>query len=369
MQHPARAVSALGDISADRAHLLIGGRDILSRPEWRELLTAGQASPTIRAINSSQIQSWISATFSASTAAPWLEALQNLTGHQASLQQQNSAVATGGRGPLAGYLAIAIGCALLMGLAIAFIQQPWKGSSPAAAPVNPATTDQQPLAGESSRPTGRDTASPGQGNGGSADGSAISTAPQGNSDGPPTASGRSEATGSNTASGRGEGGSGNATRTMPGPGRSPSAVTNANPGSRNPGASGRREVLFPESGATSPTTRAMQRHQWPQLQASLENGETRPNDWLIPEAQGRLSHWIQRLDWRGGVLTIRLRTHEAVSPATCKTISQLYQRQFSNGQAGASVLIESSRHAGKDSVSGFLPICRLNAGGNFSQLS
>jgi hypothetical protein len=129
-------------------------------------------------------------------------------------------------------------------------------------------------------------------------------------------------------------------------------------------------VLFPESGGEAAATRATNRHNWPQLQASLENGETRPNDWLIPEAQGRLSHWIQQLNWRGGALSIRLRTHEAVSAATCKAISQLYQRQFStSGQPGVNIAIESSRHAGKDSVSGFLPVCRLTAGGNFSSFS
>ena len=60
-------------------------------------------------------------------------------------------------------------------------------------------------------------------------------------------------------------------------------------------------MLFPESGDAAATASPVRRQNWPQLQASLENGESRPNDWIIADAQGRLSHWIQSLDWRGGV--------------------------------------------------------------------
>lgn len=367
VNHPARAASALGDLSAERSHLLIGSRDILSRPEWRELLAEDQRSATIRAINSNQLQHWIQGTFSASTAAPWLEALQALTGHQAtSVSPGIATTPNAGAMPLARNLGIAAGCALLTALAITLFNQPWNRSATAQAPSAPSP---------SGSPAGSGSDSP------AAESGAAEPAPDGsNSKG----AGEADAAAPHTGQEPGGHSFANSNRNAPTPGGSAENAQAQRPGGptspqhRHPAAApasgnrtgGRREVLFPESGDAAATASPVRRQNWPQLQASLENGESRPNDWIIADAQGRLSHWIQSLDWRGGVLSIRLRTHEAIQPATCKAVSQLYQRQFSaSGKPSATVLIESSRHAGKNSVSGFLPICRLTASGSFSVLT
>lgn len=291
------------------------------------LLRDNGSSSTLKALSANQLREWLNLSFSPGTAAPWLAALCQFAGEQPSPSPAPDAHPGAQARPSARrIITIAAACALVSATAIALFQQPWNQGS------------QVPFAGASLlRPS-----APGQDNRGNDSSRSSASANRG-----------SEQQATPLRSGDPEG-------------RSPTAIPapdNQSPGARSldnvarqPGPESNTSIERQENLATAsrPQGRA-----WSTIQTSLDNGDSRPNDWIIPEAQSILNHWVQGLDWRGGVLFIRLRTREIVDSRTCKSITQIYQQQFSSNDGGQPMIsIESSRHAGKDSAPGFLPVCK-----------
>lgn len=96
----------------------------------------------------------------------------------------------------------------------------------------------------------------------------------------------------------------------------------------------------------------------------LENGQLSARDLELTNAQALLEHWIQSFNIRRSSLNIVIRTREEVSKELCRSILNTYRIAYKNktGRHPA-VTLESSRHAGKDSSSGFLPVCRVSPEG------
>lgn len=291
------------------------------------MLGEKDSSTTVKTLSANQLREWLNTSFSPGTAAPWLMALCQFTGEQPSTRPAPHAHRGGhARQPNGRILTIAAACALISATAIALYRHPWNQDS------------QVPVAGASLlRPSARGQQTRGD------DTSAGSAS-------------ASRGTEQQATPLRSDDPEGRSTAAIPAPDNQSSGARSLENVARQPGQGSSASIERQENLATASRP---QGQAWSKIQTSLDNGDSRPNDWIIPEAQSILNHWVQGLGWRGGVLSIRLRTREIVDSRTCKSITQIYQQQFSSSDGSKPMIsIESSRHAGKDSAPGFLPVCK-----------
>lgn len=108
---------------------------------------------------------------------------------------------------------------------------------------------------------------------------------------------------------------------------------------------------------------------WDDIYQHIEDGIIMPSDLTINDGSIQAAHWVQSFDLKKDILMIRLRTRHQYADTTCAAMLRNYQEHYTQADSRRPIVIlESGRHAGKDSAAGFLPICSLSSSGTFSVL-
>ena len=322
-EQPSRAAAAFSDYIQDRHHLLVGARDILSRPEWREVLKSDDPKGVQVQLTRTRLTDWIQTNFSEATARPWVEALggelKPAKGPTLETAQPPTAQAT----PSKPWLWIGLGGAaftVLLVLAAVLL----RGAGPGSVPNVP---DGKGVSSGSSRDVDIDRPLPGE----SADAPALGSGAL-----PETVKsnlGLTDGSGSGVDNGSDTGTSS---------GDQPSSGTSDSPAASTPS------------------------DLWDRVRSGLENGEITTSDLALEQAQAVVDHWVQDFNKRGTSLVIRLRTRQAVTAELCEPVLVAYQRAYRQSAIKPWVVLESSRSNGIDSVPGFLPVCQLSPQGQLS---
>lgn len=314
IDQPVKAAAALSDYVEDRSHLLVGARDILTRPEWSRIL--GNAPQTNAELNltRSRLTRWIHANFSARTAQPWIEAIggpapANASSPASSPAAESALPSKRGRPTLilAGASALAL---VVMALAVLF-------NKLRPAPVVPGGDG---VSNGSSRQIDID-----QIKGAGQDGAQQLSPPQ-------LPASVSEAIGADSS--------------PPLDQRSAGGDPAENPQPPSQPGSGGEDAA------------------WKRIQGALEDGLISTTDLTLADGLGALDHWVQSFSERGQSLVIRLRTRQPASSEACAQVLASYQRTYRlSPSIKPWVILESSRADGKDSAAGFLPVCQLSPQG------
>jgi len=313
IEQPIKAAAALSDYAQERSHLLVGARDILTRPEWSKILGTTSQSNAELNLTRGRLSSWIHSSFSLQTAKPWIDAIGGPVPTSASSSDSTAAPPAqepSQRGRLPLILASAVALTVILITAALLLNK----LRPA-----PAVPGGNGVSSGSSRQIDID-----QGNGENASGSqALSP--------PPLPESVSEAIGADSL-------------------QADSAETGNSSSSEEPQTS-------QPSGGTGAAG-------WKRIESALEDGLISTTDLTLADALGALDHWVQSFSERGPSVVIRLRTRQPASPAACEQVLASYQRTYKVSPAIKPwVILESSRADGKDSAAGFLPVCQLSPQG------
>jgi len=318
IHQPVKAAAALSDYVQDRSHLLVGARDILTRPEWARIL--GEPPQTSAEVNltRNRLASWISSSFSDKTAKPWVEAIGGPSSVNHPPQDRTASPSPNESIQTNRMLLIAAGASALVILVVTAVILFQRARPTAAVPGGNGVSN------GSSRQIDID-----QTNRGGQSGDQPLSPPQ-------LPDSVREAIG--TEAGQ---------------------AADAGAGSNEPGmdpASSPQTSQPPRSGSGQAG--------WTRIQSALEDGLITTTDLTLPEALGALDHWVQAFSERGPSVVIRLRTRQPASAEACTQVLASYQRTYRlSPSLKPWVILESSRADGKDSAAGFLPVCQLSPQG------
>lgn len=313
VEQPVKAAAALSDYVQDRTHLLVGARDILTRPEWARILADSPQTKAEVALTSTRLSNWLSTSFSARTATPWIAAIGG------SIPASGSASGTATEEEPSSRRSVQLGrpaliAACASGVALLVITTAFLGNRLRPAPAIPGGN------GVSSGTTRQID---------------IDRSPEGQQQ-TPGQLGRSplpdpvqEAIGAD-----GELGS-------------------AGAGGDPAGATSDAQQAAPSSGGGGAS--------WQRIQSALEDGLINPNDLTLADG---VDHWVQSFSEQGQSAVIRLRTRQPVGSEACAQILANYQRTYRRSTSVKPwVILESSRADGSTDAGGFLPTCQLSPQG------
>lgn len=326
---PARAYGALKDVLAKKDHLIPGSREIIIRNEWSTIL-AGDKDTTARSLQAKSLREWIISTYSTQTAAPWLEAI---SAHLQDIDCSDiNSIYSGAPGQtLKRDYNINKYWPILAGLiTIIVLLRALNGYINTMEKKNPGMNKQLP----SKRAASTSLIHPSNS---WPDNSALLVPLRDRENLQPN-----QYTDADSPRMTGEhGGQENSRRSQMGSVRD---YTNDN------------ELVTQKQGIN-----------WKSIAQQLDNGELNTADLSDPIADNILRHWVQAFKANRNTLVIILRTRSEASRRACELVLTQYQKAYrSTAGRFPYVVLESSRHAGRDSSQGFLPVCELSPAGDLT---
>jgi len=326
---PARAYGALKDVLAKKDHLIPGSREIIIRSEWSTIL-AGDKDTTVRALQAKSLREWIISTYSTQTAAPWLEAIAEQL-QDTDHSDINSKCADAPSQPLKrDYNINKYWPILAVAVAIIALLRALNGNINTVEKRNPDIL--KPLTSERAASTSRiHTSNSWQDN----SGVLIPLRDREN--------------------------------------LQPNQYTDADTRRMTDGNGGQENSRSTQIGGardyTNDNELATQKQgiNWKRIAQQLDNGELNTADLSDPIANNILRHWVQAFKANRNTLAIVLRTRSEASKRACELVLTQYQKAYrSTAGRFPYVVLESSRHAGRDSSQGFLPVCELSPAGDLT---
>jgi len=326
---PARAYGALKDVLAKKDHLIPGSREIIIRSEWSTIL-AGDKDTTVRALQAKSLREWIISTYSTQTAAPWLEAIAEQL-QDTDHSDINSKYSGAPSQPLKRDSNINKYWPILAGaVAIIALLRALNGYINTIEKRNPDMI--KPLPSERAASTSRIHTS-----NSSQDNSGVLIPLRDRENLQPNQYTDADIRRMTD----GHGGQENSRRSQIGGARD---YTNDN------------ELATQKQGIN-----------WKRIAQQLDNGELNTADLSDPIADNILRHWVQAFKANRNTLSIVLRTRSEASKRACELVLTQYQKAYrSTAGRFPYVVLESSRHAGRDSSQGFLPVCELSPAGDLT---
>jgi len=331
VKQPSRAASAFGDWIGEKSHLLPGSRDILTRPEWGNILSPEKSNSVSRTIGLTQLTEWITSTFAPTIASPWLQAIHGTKDTNTFYGQQqpdagepkNTSPASANAIPGIPQQAtkptwLWIGAGILTAVLAAFLMKMKSGQPPSSPPG----------------------------------GKGVEQGIQRNVDINQPLSGETEPIDVNRSA------------ELP---KAVNDIINYSP----EGNEGQQDIGQPNSEASQGSTIEFPQNSnlWEHIREELLNGSINTNDLSLSSANGYLNHWVQEFKIRNNALSIRLRTRQAVTADICEPLLINYQRAYRQSKTAVPwVVLESSKSKEDDIIGGFLPVCQLSPQGRLETI-